>query len=94
MVDSGAASSHITMDAVKNISGKIQKRRNPLQVLGFGNTKAQLITSYTKTMLKGIEGKEIEIDFNISNQDLVSSIPGVSSQIFDDNPHLNCHSDT
>ena len=94
MVDSGAASSHITMDAVKTISGKIQKRRNPLQVLGFGNTKAQLITSYTTTTLKGIEGEEIEIDFNISNQDLVSSIPGVSSQIFDDYPHLNCHRDT
>ena len=53
MVDSGSASSHVTEEIVKATSSHVQKRQIPLQVIGFGNTRSDLITEFSKIKLVG-----------------------------------------
>lgn len=91
LVDSGAASSHITEKAVKDTKSLTHPRKKPLQVVGFGNVESEVINSFTILTLTGIGGDTIEVPFNINRSQILSSIPGVTSAIFDDYPHLAQH---
>ena len=90
LVDSGAASSHITEKAEKDTKSLKHPRKKPLQV-GFGNVEFEVINSFTILTLTEIGGETIEVPFNINRSQILSSIPGVTSAIFDDYPHLAQH---
>ena len=88
IVDSGAASSHITEKAVKGTKSLTHPRKKPSQVVGCGNDESKIINSFTILTLTGIGGETIDVPFNISRSQILSSMPGVTSTIFDDYPHL------
>ena len=83
MVDSGAASSHILSETVDAIKGVRIKRDNPLQIIGFGNKRSNLITHYSPIQLTGRDGKTISVNFYVFNKTLISELLGVSFQIYD-----------
>ena len=91
LVDSGAASSHITEKAVKETKSPTHPRKKPLQVVGFGNVESKIIDSFTVLTLVGVGGETIDVPFNINKNQILSSIPGVTSAIYDDYPHLSQH---
>ena len=91
LVDSGAASSHITEKAVNETKSPTHPRKKPLQVVGFGNVESKIIDSFTVLTLVGVGGETIDVPFNINQNQILSSIPGVTSAIFDDYPHLAQH---
>ena len=91
MIDTGSASSHATKSIIQQMGCTERQRRNPLQVIGFGNKKASLITKYSTLTLLGIEGRKATIDFNIFEKEFIADLPGVDSQIFDEFPHLLDH---
>ena len=93
LIDSGSASSHITEKLVKAIKATPITRQNPLQIIGFGNTKSSLITEFAQINLVGIEKEEISIKFNIFKRDLITALPAVSSAVLDEFPHLLQHKD-
>ena len=79
LIDSGAASSHITERAVTEATIPSQPRSKPLQVIGFGNLQSELINNFCTLTLNGTGGENIKIDFNISKSQIMSWIPGVTS---------------
>ena len=91
LVDSGAASSHITEKAVKDTRSPTHPRKKPLQVMGFGNVESNIIKSFTVLTLVGAGGETIDVPFNINKNQILSYIPGVTSAIYDDYPHLAQH---
>ena len=91
MIDSGSGSSHITRNAVEHINGTIRPRERPLQVIGFGNQKSSIISTYTNLTLTGSHGEKIKINFNIFENQLISNLPGVNNDILDEFPHLLAH---
>ena len=72
LVDSGAASSHITENAVKDTKSLTHPRKKPLQVVGFGNVESEVINSFTILTLAGIGGETIEVQFNINRSQILS----------------------
>lgn len=93
MVDSGAASSHIISACVDAIQIKRIKRDNPLQIIGFGNKRSELIFHYSPIKLTGRDGQCITVNFNVFNKDIISKLPGVSSSLIDEYPHVKEHKD-
>ena len=91
LVDSGAASSHITEKAVEETKSPTHPRKKPLQVMGFGNVESNIIKSFTVLTLVGAGGETIDVPFNINKNQILSYIPGVTSAIYDDYPHLAQH---
>ena len=91
LLDTGSASSHVTRALIRKIGSEEKTRSRPLQIIGFGNQKADLIYNYATLHLKGKYGEMTTIDFNIFESDLITDIPGVSSQILDEFPHLMDH---
>ena len=68
LVDSGAASSHITEKAVKDTKSR------------YGNVESEIINSFTILNLAGIGGETIDVPFNINRNQILSSIPGYPKQ--------------
>ena len=91
LVDSGASSSHITRKAANKV-GVIEKiRRHPLLIYGFGNSRSKPVTKFASLTLVGARNVKISIDFNIIESEIISKLPGVTSQIFEEFPHLLQH---
>ena len=78
LVDSGAASSHITEKAVKETKSPTHPRKKPLQVMGFGNVESKIINSFTVLTLVGLGGETIDVPFNINTNQILASIPGIT----------------
>ena len=57
----------------------------------FGNVESKITNSFTILTLVGVGGETIDIPFNINKNQILSSIPGVTSAIYDDYPHLAQH---
>ena len=72
--------------------GVIEKiRKHPLLIYGFGNSRSKPVTKFAYLTLVGARNEKISIDFNIIESKIISKLPGVTSQIFEEFPHLLHH---
>ena len=91
LIDSGASSSHITRKAANKLGVTEKIRKHPLLIYGFANSRSKPVTKFASLILVGARHEKIHIDFNIIESEIISRLPGVTAQIFDEFPHLLQH---
>ena len=91
LIDSGASSSHITRKAANKLGVTEKIRRHPLLIYGFANSRSKPVTKFASLILVGARNERINIDFNIIESEIISQLPGVTAQIFEEFPHLLQH---
>ena len=91
LIDSGASSSHITRKSANKLGASEKIRRHPLLIYGFGNSRSKPVTKFTSLTLVGARNERMNVDFNIIESEIISKLPGVTAQIFEEFPHLLQH---
>ena len=87
LIDSGASSSHITRNAANKLGASKKIRRHLLLIYGFANSRSKPVTKFASLILVGVRNERIHFDFNIIESEIISKLPGLAAQIFEEFPH-------
>ena len=92
LLDSGAASNHIKRELVCKLGLVELDRAIPLIINGFGDTKSKIITKIAQiNLLSKNRSHGLQLYCNIIEDEIISNLPGVGVEIYEEFPHLLDH---
>ena len=92
LLDSGAASNHIKRELVCKLGLLELDRAIPLIINGFGDTKSKIITKIAQiNLLSKNRSHGLQLFCNIIEDEIISNLPGVGVEIYEEFPHLLDH---